>query len=458
MDKLYFSNKFFSTIKNNMTQVVLFVLLVGFCFPIPISTEYTSSGIIILYLSDFLAVVLVILSTISVYRDRNQKDAWHKMRAMTCVFFWILVVWCVILTIYRFLADMVFYKAFMNFFRTSVPVCAMGAVLQKDKIKNNIVVLNVSLSVIFIVVMITNLVNNTVVTDILINRNMVVYICILGIFTSALLLFYGQCSTMQKISIAFNTVFSIVYCITSGSRMGAYVSIFSIVGIALIFFRKKTFLLYALYSLSAALIISIMMYTHICDAHFWVLRGFNINTVATSISAENNTDISDSSDKKYVDLLQSIRNEEKTGEELSQEEILIINDIGRIEAWKNGIQRIRENPFFGTGDISVFKSEGGNQSSHNFLIDYAITYGLVGLVLWVIFVLVMIVPILKKATWKERGLILFVLSTIFGMALLQPFLTTCIGPYVAWLLLYLLCGRVSIEVDSKKIDNKIKEN
>ncbi len=185
----------------------------------------------------------------------------------------------------------------MSFHRTLVPVCAMGVVLQRDKIKNNIVVMNASLSVIFIILMITNIVNNAVVTEILVNRNMVVYICITAILVSGLLL-YGSCSMKQNLCITFNIVFSIVHCITSGSRMGTYVSIISIAGIALIIFRKKLlyYMRYALYTLSAALIISIMVYTHICDAHFWVLRGFNVSTVATSISVENNTEISSSAE------------------------------------------------------------------------------------------------------------------------------------------------------------------
>ncbi len=83
--------------------------------------------------------------------------------------------------------------------------------------------------------------------------------------------------------------------------------------------------------------------------------------------------------------------------------------------------KIKEDPLFGIGDISAFKSEGGNQSSHYFLIDYAITYGLVGLLFWIVFVLVIIIPTWKKATWKERGFIMFALCMVFGMALLGRF-------------------------------------
>ncbi len=56
-----------------MIQGLLFVTLVGFCFPITISTEYTNSGIIILYLSDFLAVVLVILQLHLYLETENQR-------------------------------------------------------------------------------------------------------------------------------------------------------------------------------------------------------------------------------------------------------------------------------------------------------------------------------------------------------------------------------------------------
>ena len=139
---------------------------------------------------------------------------------------------------------------------------------------------------------------------------------------------------------------------------------------------------------------------------------------------------------------------------------VIFKDLGyRTGIWKNALQSIRENPFFGRGYYSygAVMNEIPNGyyfsaiHSHNLLIEILLDFGIIG----AIFLLGFSTPLFYKGvkiaiTTKNRAALALVLSTVANILIHGAFDLTLIFPQTGFFAVFLL-------VCPEMLDTKTKE-
>ena len=104
------------------------------------------------------------------------------------------------------------------------------------------------------------------------------------------------------------------------------------------------------------------------------------------------------------------------------------SDALRSALMREGLKQVKQNPVFGTGDLYYTYDLGymkQNLTSHNFLIESIVSYGLIGLsMIAALFVAILLeTKILCKAiltNWKRRLLVLIVMFYYFAFGMVQP--------------------------------------
>lgn len=117
------------------------------------------------------------------------------------------------------------------------------------------------------------------------------------------------------------------------------------------------------------------------------------------------------------------------------------SDTGRIFLMKTGIEQIKQNPLFGTGDVFYFDGLV-TQSSHNFIIETLTCYGIIGFAILggLLFFIVSKTGFFSK---KTRGRLIYKVSIVltafyfFGISMVQPIMyNSMICPLFLLILLY----------------------
>lgn len=429
------------SLKYGTIEKLIFIIIVGFCFPIALKASIASSGTIPIYLSDFAFAALALL-TVKIMLKRKYRL--HTLEGICFYFFMIISIWYLIATIYRYVTGYGFYKSFAAFYRSAVPVCFGAAILGDNNQKRIIAISNIGLSIVFLLKIITDLYWNSTQNDFLINRNVVVYVAVITLFLSEMVWHIHVKTKFLAVCSIANTSYSILFLLISGSRLGAYALIVALVCILLAWRDKIILKRYLVCFGIAAIFLGIILYTDFSNSRYYISRSFNLNTISKSIEVVDNLNLADK--EIMEDFSEEIALDDKKTSAMTQDEILVANDSGRFVYWIKGIEKIKMEPLFGTGELSVSVSkEFGGQAPHNFLLEYSIIYGLVGLSAWTFFVLMYIFISLKKMSIPYVIMFISALGLALGMAFFQPFLCTGICPFITWLLLFLLSGSTTIE-------------
>ena len=170
-------------------------------------------------------------------------------------------------------------------------------------------------------------------------------------------------------------------------------------------------------------------------------RGLNYSTIGTSISESKNFAVDDNIGESTL-IQDAIKKANQNGD---AEAVQVLNDMGRIFMWKSAVNEIKKSPLIGTGLIGIYKTAEGSQTAHNFLLEYWLAFGGIGVLIWIIFIVQILILIYKK-TSRNRAYFFYILLVLFSAAafsFVEPTLSSAVGPFIVWCSLGVLVSSVS---------------
>jgi O-antigen ligase len=243
----------------------------------------------------------------------------------------------------------------------------------------------------------------------------------------------------------FNLVYSLIIIIISGSRSGVLIGGLSFVASIILGIRrsKKVIMTYTISLILSILISLIMVTTNWYSAGDMFFRATTLNTLTKTVSSLNMDITIEEASNKIVNISKQIESNNTDNNSDGQEQILIYNDLSRILLWKNALSEIKKSPIMGTGVISFKVSDDyyPSQSAHNFILEYALTFGGMGLLIWIVFFLNLIIGSYKMVRGeKKRPFLWLLISILFicGYSLLQPTLSMPAVTSITWLIVGVL--------------------
>lgn len=187
--------------------------------------------------------------------------------------------------------------------------------------------------------------------------------------------------------------------------------------------------------LCAAAIVGSMAAADIGRTRYFLVREMNLVIPAAPVQTSPTDGTAESPSQ---DLTQGSSIQAATQEQISA------SDGMRADLINMGIEQIKLNPLFGTGDVlypyAMSETYIPTQSSHNFIIESLICYGIIGTALLAVLFLMLIVDahIFSKDNqllWREKLSLLLTLVFFFGFAMVQPTVfSQFLCPVFAWLL------------------------
>ena len=408
----------------NILYSLLFILIVAFVFPISVPVKFTNSGILVLYISNFVYVIFGVVALVKIIKNVNRICISERL----CIFIYFLIgTLYFIVTIVRYLRTLYYYKSFEMFFWTMMPLLLFFLIINgfMDR-KKTLIAIFYALSFINILSVIYHLfIAKAFKTEFLNNVNILVFCCIIGLFFNAL---YSEIKK-NSVIIVMNWVYYIFMIFVSGSRAGIVFGLLAIIGLLLYSLNKKKMKIDFFIGIIIAailLMLSILFNFHYSRDLF--LRGTNLSTISASINefSDKNAEINE-----INDIIQDISENRND----SQDKVMVLNDVGRLLYWKAAIQEIEKAPLLGTGNITVGDNgQGSGQTAHNFILEYWLIFGGIGLLLWIILLVMILKNMIKKAKSISDTYIIFLfMFLICGYSFLQPTLVSAIGPTLVWL-------------------------
>lgn len=426
-----------------INYVLFFILIVSFVFPINLATGLTNSGIVVLYLANFIYIYFFIYNLIQIIRRINKLD--HKTKELVAIYFLIGIEY-IFITVVRFLSKQYYYKSFVMCFWIVMPLSLFFLVINKNiDRKKFLITLYYSMSTINILSIIYHLfIARAFKTEFLGNVNIVIFCALIGLILNIL---YGiEIKNKKSILIIFNFAYYIFIVSISGSRAGFIIGSLAVLGVVLysviVKRLKKEIILGLLIGTFISFISIISNFYYSRDLFF---RGINLSTISSSLDEFSTGNINID---EINQIMQNISENNTENDEKKQQEILLYNDVGRLLYWKEAIKEIKKSPLIGTGNITVGDNgQGSGQTAHNFILEYWLVFGGIGLILWIVYVILVIRNIIKiNLKHKGRGniyLIFFFLFLVCGYSLLQPTMVSSIGPTLVWSMLAVFYSKES---------------
>lgn len=226
----------------------------------------------------------------------------------------------------------------------------------------------------------------------------------------------------QDISKKTKSLISLVICLTfiavltSSARLMCFLTF--IVLIVMLFNNIKNKIIFkrilALF-LCAILIVSIMFIGNVKNTRYAVYREFvGLDKVInlTDNVLGSNIGVNDfSEEQEKVESIEQINR----------------SDSMRQDLMNMGIEQVKQNPIFGTGNVTYSYFVSGyffKQSSHNFLIEALVCYGIIGVLFLIIFIFIVIskskIFSHKNKLWEYKISTLLVFIVYFAMGSWQP--------------------------------------
>ena len=217
---------------------------------------------------------------------------------------------------------------------------------------------------------------------------------------------------------------NIVTVLTTGARAIFYLLI-AIIGLLFVcsLNNKKGFLRVASSVLAGCLIITILAMTNTGNVRYSIYRQTGLTINAANIfdskveKPSSSTENPSGSTEKPVDPQKELAEEKKYHSDSMRKALVQL-----------GIDQIKLNPMFGTGDVTYEYQLGDYkavQSSHNFLIETLICYGAVGLLIIAALFIALVVDTKLFArsiwvAWKQKVVLVLTILFYFAFGFVQP--------------------------------------
>lgn len=416
---------------------LIFAVIIGFMLPISFSVSFTHSGILRVYPSMLVYIILGIFLLIYLREKEIRKNKLVLNYLALCMMY-------VFAFLYRYATGGDCVSSLYVFFWTIMPV-SIFLLIYAGKLNYLKVSINLywSMTVTNIVSTIYHLfVLKALRSNFYENVNNVVFYCIAGVFIY--IFYYKNISKKFSFFYIFNVFYSFFVLIMSGSRLGFLCGILlAVYCVGLCIFSRELRMPTGLALLLEAVICAIFLSTNLYYCQSLVNRGIMIFGIS-----ENMDKIAEIKENKGNKGSIESKEEENKEDKLSDDEIIsaieeqvkegntdavmVYNDLGRIQMWENAIDEIKKAPLIGTGKIAVFRTADGGQLPHNFILEYWLIYGGMGLILWIVLMIQIIINTYKRT--QIRNFIAFLLFAAFSCAysFAEPTLSNAFGPFLVW--------------------------
>jgi len=167
--------------------------------------------------------------------------------------------------------------------------------------------------------------------------------------------------------------------------------------------------------LLSVLVVASMMAVNVGNVRYAVYRQINISFLLPNAGMSDPIEPDESDpDKDTQDAAQQQINN---------------SDAMRSDLIQMGLEQIEQNLWFGTGDVeypyAMAEDYIPNQSSHNFIIETIICYGLIGSILLIVLLVLLVLTthIAKKpwsADWRIRISLMLTALFFFGLGMVEP--------------------------------------
>lgn len=421
--------------KRDIKYIIFVVMVLSLLIPFNLSTSLTNSGIVKVYLANF--IYLYFFGILFFVCLRKWKEFERNTKKQLLLYTCIGIIYFIVMIV-RFLLSTSFYKSLEMFFWTYMAISMFFLVrleiLQREKFTR---VLFVSITAINVVSFIYHiLIVRSLRSEYLGNINIIVFFSIIGGFVNFIYAF--NCKKVNSFWVFFNVFYYTYVFIVSGSRAGLVLGGITTVFLLLYSYHKKILKKEISFGIFFAIIIAtICIYFNFYYSRDLFLRGSNLGTIGDSIKdAKNSDEITYDAVERLTEISENVDVDEYTKEERLNE-ILKLNDVGRFSWWKEAIKEIKKSPLIGTGVVTVGNNGlGSNQAAHNFILEYWLIYGGIGIFFWMLFVLNILIDgiiRLKRAGYSDRIVFLIAFMVLVcAYSFVQPTLVSAVGPLLVW--------------------------
>lgn len=244
-------------------------------------------------------------------------------------------------------------------------------------------------------------------------------------------------SVEEKKQKAINVVLltlSVVFVLLSGSRASFFLLLFVIFVIAvyMIIKERRSLILFFASLLCSLLLVAALFACNIQDVRKNVVREvWFLNSFVKLEETVNGEDPANDIENDIEELIDQ------------QNEQIDRSDSGRKELMQAGLNELKKNPLFGTGDVlyeqQMNETYTATQSSHNFVIESLVAFGIIGTLLLAALILNIFVKAFKAIDWKNRFYLLVVLFVYLAFSFIQPLFFNTIIAYNVALICSALC-------------------
>lgn len=400
---------------------IFFWVMLGFAFPVIFKTSLTHTGIIYVYISMLLYLFFGLFFLKVIIKTGKQEIKIIVSYLAICV-------WYAITLVYRYFTGGAWSASLQVCFWTIIPVTIyilmLMNVFDSKKVCARLywamTLLNFCSCIYCLIIV------RSIRTDFLGNINMVVYFSVLGMFIYT---FYYSNSNgrMNGLIYIFNMSYSVSVVLFSGSRAGVLTGVLALVLVVSLYIKnKKVMKSLGVVSLIMIIILFIALTTNFYGSKGLFFRGLNLGTISESLTSSKENVIAD--EHELNDLM------EKASTSGNAEQVMVLNDIGRIMMWQNAVKEIKKAPLIGTGIVTVYRTSDGGQLPHNVILEYWLTYGGIGLLLWVVLAVQILYKVFKKCL-SDRKRLLFILAyiaTAMMYSMVEPTMTNTFGAFLFW--------------------------
>ena len=230
--------------------------------------------------------------------------------------------------------------------------------------------------------------------------------------------YYKQAKTKKtKIFVLALMCLILVEVLTSSARMMCTLALMVLLVQIIVNFKNKAVFKRLIFTCLCALLVIIIMFVgNVKNTRYAIFREFSVV-------------------KKIVYFIDSAVGTDMNNEKLDEEQEMVeaVEQIQRSDSMRQdlinmGIEQVKQNPIFGTGNVTYSYFVSGytiQQSSHNFLIEALICYGIIGVLLIIVLILLAlykskIFSRKNKGPWQNKISVFLTFVVFFAMGSLQP--------------------------------------
>lgn len=366
-------------------------------------------------------IIVIIIKTLS--------DLIRKSITKIDLFYYAFLIYYVILTTYRLFTQMEIKE---NFYYTLVLLgtwsfwieCKEKKIISTQVLSKNLVIINISI-ILYSWIYFLYLYNFIAYQPININLTSISILLMLPF----ILYLYNK----NLINFSFSLFIlsaNITTLFLSGSRIVFVLTLFLLMFFILLEIKKRSRILVVSYSLIISIVVITCLYMfNISNTRYSVDREFNAFSFLfsqNSIEAYSDS-IDDKKNENNFDHTFISYNDTSSEEDPNVTDQIQNSDNMRKQLWEYGIEQVKKNFFFGTGDVEIEYAVNEKymfkQSPHNFILESLICYGFVGTLVLFIFACFIVYSYLQKMNQRMDNNIfyyLFVIVLFYTSGFVEP--------------------------------------